>query len=159
MLNDLFARLRLATTPAEIQALQEGIWQIWLNTGEVATDKILEEGMRASQAGDYGRAIELFTQIILLAPHCAEGWNKRATAHYLRGEFRASLTDITETLRREPRHFGALNGQLSMLWQLNAHQHALGSARKLSVLCPHLPGLAAQILALQELLDNNKRLE
>ncbi|WP_052732917.1 tetratricopeptide repeat protein [Hymenobacter terrenus] len=153
-LDDLFARLRLATAPAEIEALQSGIWQLWLTTGDAALDKELEAGMRAMQAGDYTLAIDHFNRIIIFKPTFAEGWNKRATAHYLRGEYRASLHDIDETLQREPRHFGALWGQASIMRQLGEYRRALTILNKLSVICPHLPGLYEQQLSLRELLDD-----
>ncbi len=153
MLDDLFARLRTATAPLEIEALQSGIWQIWLSTGQQGLDKTLEAGMRALGAGDHTRAIREFDALVAAAPDYAEGWNKRATAHYLRGEYRASLLDIAETLRREPRHFGALSGQATILRQLGENRRALRTLDRLAVLCPHLPGLAAQRRELQERLD------
>lgn len=154
MLDDLFARLRLATAPAEIEALQDGIWQVWLATGDVARDKQLEAGMRALQAADYTRAIGLFDELIAAAPAFAEGWNKRATAYYLRGDYRASLADVAETLRREPRHFGALWGQVAMLRQLGEPRRALRVLKHLAAICPHLPGLREQQLALREQLED-----
>jgi len=153
MLDDLFAQLRTASAPAEIEALQSGIWQQWLTTGDAALDKELEAGMRALQAADHTRAIEHFTQIILLKPDLAEGWNKRATAHYLRGGYRASLADVAETLRREPRHFGALWGQAGMLRQLGEYRRTLRVLNRLAAICPHLPGLREQQLSLREQLD------
>ena len=153
MLDDLFARLRLATAPAEIEALQNGIWQQWLATDDAALDKALEAGMRALQADDHTRAIGHFTQMIELQPDFAEGWNKRATAYYLRGEFRASLADIAETLRREPRHFGALWGKAAMLRQLGEYRRALRVLERLAAICPHLPGLQEQQLGLREQLE------
>lgn len=155
MLDDLFAQLRTASAPAEIEALQSGIWQHWLSSGDVALDKELEAGMRAMQAEDHTLAIEHFTRIIAANPDFTEAWNKRATAHYLRGEFRASLVDITETLRREPRHFGALWGQAGMLRQLGDYRRALRVLQKLAAICPHLPGLHEQQLALRELMEDN----
>ena len=154
MLDDLFARLRLATAPTEIEALQNGIWQLWLTTDDVALDKEMEAGMRAMQASDYTLAIEHFTQIVQLTPTFTEAWNKRATAHYLRGEYRASLADIGETLRRESRHFGALWGQVRILRQLGELQRALVVLDRLAALCPHLPGLQEQRLSLREQLEN-----
>jgi len=154
MLDDLFAQLRTATAPAEIEALQNGIWQLWLMTGNAAQDKELEAGMRAMQADDHGRAIEHFTSIITFDPSFAEGWNKRATAHYLRDEYRASLADIAETLRREPRHFGALWGQAGIARQLGEYAQALRILGRLSAICPFLPGLREQQLSIRELLDN-----
>ncbi len=157
MLNDLFAQLRTAAAPAEIEALQNGIWQVWLTPppGPHATGlaKGLEVGMRALQADDFGRAIQEFTQLLEAAPAWAEAWNKRATAHYLRGEYRAALADVAETLRREPRHFGALGGQATMLRQLGAPRQALAVLGCLAALCPALPGLREQQHALREELD------
>lgn len=153
MLDDLFAHLRLATDAAEIEVLQNSIWQLWLETGDDALNKQLEAGMRALAAGDYTHAIHDFSQLIDARPDFAEGWNKRATAHYLRGEYRASLLDIAETLSREPRHFGALGGWATILRMLGDNRGALRVLQRLERLCPHQPGLRAQIRDLQDQLD------
>ena len=157
MLNDLFAQLRTAAAPAEIEALQNGIWQLWLTppagADATALGKQLEAGMRAMQADDLGRALAEFTALTEVAPAWAEAWNKRATAYYLRGEYRAALADVAETLRREPRHFGALGGQATMLRQLGAPRQALAVLGKLAALCPALPGLREQQHSLREELD------
>ncbi|UOQ98611.1 tetratricopeptide repeat protein [Hymenobacter sp. 5317J-9] len=159
MLDDLFAQLRTATAPAEIEALQSGIWQLWLSSGDAALDKELEAGMRAMQAEDHTLAIALFTHILQINPDFAEAWNKRATAHYLRGEYKASLEDIAETLLREPRHFGALWGKAGILRQLGDYRRALRTLDRLAALCAHLPGLPEQQLALRELLEDSGPLE
>ena len=156
MLDNLFAQLRTATAPTEIEALQNGIWQVWLTTGDTALDKELEAGMRAMQAEDYTRAITYFTQIIQLQPAFAEAWNKRATTYYLRGEYRASLADINETLAREPRHFGALWGQANILQQLGFMRQALNSVCKLSAICPAFPGLREREHGLREQLEEGE---
>lgn len=152
-LDELFACLRLATAPAEIEVLQNGIWQLWLTTGDLALDKELEAGMRSLQASEHTLAIAHFTHLIEAKPEFMEAWNKRATAYYLRGEYRASLHDIAETLRREPRHFGALWGQAAILQQLGDYQRALQVLARLAAVCPHLPGLQEQQLSLREQLE------
>ncbi|SNR51763.1 tetratricopeptide repeat protein [Hymenobacter mucosus] len=152
-LDDLFARLRVATAPAEIEALQEGIWQIWLTTGHPLLDKHLEAGMRYLSAEDYTLAIREFTELIETSPDYAESWNKRATAYYLRGEYRASLLDIQQTLRREPRHFGALSGWATIVRMLGDDAGTLRVWQRLERLCPNWPGLQAQMRDLRDRLD------
>ncbi|AHJ99636.1 tetratricopeptide repeat protein [Hymenobacter swuensis] len=152
-LDDLFARLREATAPAEIEALQDGIWQLWLTTAHPLLDKRLENGIRALAADDYTLAIHEFTFLTEAMPEYAEGWNKRATAHFLRGEYKASLRDVQETLRREPRHFGALSGWATMLRTLGDARGELRVLRRLEQLCPAWPGLQQQLRNLRDRLD------
>ncbi|MCR5887425.1 tetratricopeptide repeat protein [Hymenobacter sp. J193] len=152
-LNELFVRLRRAATPPEIEALQEGIWLLWLRTGNPSQDKQLEAGMRALAADDYTQAIQDFSALIEAAPQYAEGWNKRATAYYMRGEYRAALQDIARTLRLEPCHFGALMGKAQILLMLEHWSGALASLERVARLCPNWPGLQGQIYDLRDKTD------
>jgi tetratricopeptide (TPR) repeat protein len=154
-LAELFLRLRTATAPLEIEALQQGIWQLWLETDDVALNKHMESGMRAVAAEDYARAIADFSWIIEQYPAFPEGWNKRATVYYLRGEYRSSLLDVAHTLRLEPRHFGALSGKATIQRMVGDDRGALRTLRRLRRLCPHLPGLQAQLRELQDRLDGS----
>jgi tetratricopeptide (TPR) repeat protein len=52
----------------------------------------------------------IFTQLIENFPDYAEGWNRRATLHYILGNLDESVADIEKVLELEPRHFGALSG-------------------------------------------------
>ncbi|KAA9333041.1 tetratricopeptide repeat protein [Hymenobacter busanensis] len=154
-LAELFLRLRMATAPLEVEALQQGIWQLWLELDDVALSKRLEAGMRDMAAGEYSQAIAEFTFLIKQLPEYAEGWNKRATAYYLRGEYRSSLNDIAQTLKREPRHFGALSGKATIQRMLGDQRGALRTLRRLARLCPHLPGLQEQLRDVQDRLDES----
>ena len=62
------------------------------------------------RTGDLLMAVAFFTRVIEKNPNFAEGWNKRATVYYMLGKFDASMMDIHETLKLEPRHFGAMDG-------------------------------------------------
>ncbi|RSK51490.1 tetratricopeptide repeat protein [Hymenobacter rigui] len=110
--------------------------------------------MRALAAEEYTVAINEFTELTTASPEYAEGWNKRATAYFLRGEYKASITDIREALRLEPRHFGALSGWATILRTIGDNRSALYVLRRLEKLCPAWPGLQNQLRSLQDLLDD-----
>ena len=59
---------------------------------------------------DFIMSIAFFTRVIEKKPNFAEAWNKRATVYYMMGDFDKSMYDINETLKLEPRHFGAMDG-------------------------------------------------
>ena len=70
------------------------------------------------QAGRYGEAIALLNEIVAKKPEFAEGWNRRATVHYLAGDLQESIADCDEVLKRNPGHFGALSGLGQIYLQL-----------------------------------------
>ena len=109
-LPPLFEVLRSATTPDRIGYAERFIWMLWLESGRAEVDRLMEAGIEEMGSGRLQESIVTFGRIIDLAPDFAEGWNKRATAYYLAGEFDASMQDVERTLALEPRHFGALSG-------------------------------------------------
>ena len=52
---------------------------------------LMARGVDEMQAGDNKAAIATFSQVVKRKPGFAEGWNKRATVHYLAGDFRQSI--------------------------------------------------------------------
>lgn len=109
-LPELFAQLASSEDVARSQAIEREIWGIWLTTNRAEIAALLDEGVRAMGGGDIAVAIERFDKIIEQAPDFAEGWNKRATALYLKQDYAGSMRDIERTLALEPRHFGAISG-------------------------------------------------
>jgi tetratricopeptide (TPR) repeat protein len=109
-LDGLFERLQEARSPLEAQAVEEQIWRLWLESDDPALDRLMVQGVAAMRTQDYAAALRTFDRMVDQAPDFAEGWNKRATVHYLMGHWRASVVDIQRTLALEPRHFGALFG-------------------------------------------------
>jgi tetratricopeptide (TPR) repeat protein len=109
-LKALFESLRTAPSPQAAADVESQIWAIWAKSGDAALDQVLEVGSRAMAIGDTIAALKIFDAIVQKAPNFAEGWNKRATVHYMMGNYEASLADIDRTLELEPHHFGALAG-------------------------------------------------
>lgn len=81
-------------------------------------DLLLKRGQAAMEAGDLEAAVEHFTALTDHAPDFAEGWNARATAYFLMGQFGPSVADIQRTLALNDHHFGALTGLGIILEQL-----------------------------------------
>jgi len=96
-------------------------------------------------------AVTTFTKLIDLAPELSEPWNKRATVHWLMGDFTASLADICETIKREPRHFGAYSGLGMIRAQMNEPARALAAFQLAKKYNPHIVGLDAEIERLKAL--------
>ena len=64
----------------------------------------------AIQEGGVREAFDALDRVIEIAPDYPEGYNRRATYHYMMGRHAESVRDIQKTLALEPRHFGALAG-------------------------------------------------
>ena len=109
-LNSLFDELFLSNDNMQASTILADIWDIWSIAENIEAQEIFDEGNNMMDRGSLEEAIALFTQVIDLKPDFAEGWNKRATVLFLKGELEASISDIQKTLELEPRHFGALDG-------------------------------------------------
>ena len=101
-------------------------------------------------AGRNGPAGEIFNHIVRIAPDYAEGWNRRATVRYLMGDYKGSLADIGETLKREPRHFGALSGRGLVMVKLGRDRDALKSFEAAIAINPHVAAARQNIRILRK---------
>lgn len=110
-LKDLFALLRKAPDEAAALTLEAEIWEHWFTHKDPAIQTLLDTGSAQMAREDFQSALTTFTRLIQQAPEYAEGWNRRATLHYLMGNYPASEKDIQQTLKLEPYHFGALSGR------------------------------------------------
>ena len=109
-LNNLFKKLNETENQDEIRDLISDIWNIWYEVDDPKVIEYFEKGIQAMNLRNYPLAIRFFNNLIEEDPNFAEGWNKRATVHFMLGNFDESMKDIIKTLELEPRHFGALDG-------------------------------------------------
>jgi tetratricopeptide (TPR) repeat protein len=135
---------------------EQGLWALWSRSGEPAIDRLLADGIAQMQAGRFAAAIAAFSDVIRRKPAFAEGWNKRATAYYLAGDYRHSLRDCGEVLKRNPRHFGALSGYGQIYFQLEQYDKALEYWRRALEVNPNMPGVEISIERVEELLKERR---
>ena len=93
-----------------IQVTESQIREIWLQHANADVAQLMLVGTQRMNTQRYSEAMIAFNRLTESFPNYAEGWNKRATLHYMLGNLGASVTDIEKTLELEPRHFGALSG-------------------------------------------------
>jgi tetratricopeptide (TPR) repeat protein len=144
-LNTLFAQLATAQGAAEVQQIQAKIWNVWMDSGQAEVNAWMEQGSKAVSDGEYTKAIAIFTKVTARMPGYVEGWNKRATAYYMNGNYNASMQDIFRTLSIEKRHFGALSGLASIYLANKDYKEALKVLEYMMLICPNQPGLQEQV--------------
>ena len=130
-------------------AAEAAVWLIWSRSGNAQVDRLHEQGVAQMQNGALEDALATFSQVIGLRPAFAEGWNKRATVHFLMGKHALSLKDCDEVFKRNPQHFGALSGAGQIHLQLGDLRRARDFFRRALEANPNLDG-AAQLLPLIE---------
>jgi tetratricopeptide (TPR) repeat protein len=135
---------------------EQGLWALWSRSGDAAIDGLMARGVQEMEAQDYRAAIGTFSEIVRRKPEFAEGWNKRATVHYLAGEDRKSIADCAEVLKRNPRHFGALSGLGLIYTRLERYDEALAWLRKALDVNPNMLGVEMNIKRIERLLAEKR---
>jgi len=126
-LDELFADLKVAETEMAAREITNQIWVQWTQPDDPKLAEWMTELLQLRRVADNQRALVLVNYIVENYPDYAEGWNQRATLYYVMGDYEKSLADVDETLKREPRHFGALAGQAVIYLKLGEDEEALKS--------------------------------
>ena len=135
---------------------ERGLWALWSRSGDAAIDQLMAQGVGEMEAENYKAAIATFSEIVRRKPEFAEGWNKRATVYYLAGEYRKSIADCAEVLKRNARHFGALSGLGLIYMRLERYDDALAWSRKALDVNPNMLGVEFNIKHLERLLAEKR---
>lgn len=149
MLDTLFAKLQTATDPMAIQSLEGAIWEQWVMVPDGPQRELMMRGIAEMQQRQLKQSVETFSKLIEIAPDLSEGWNKRATAYWLLGNFPASLNDICETVKREPRHFGAYSGLGMIRAEMGEYPRAVAAFELAKKHNPHIVGIDDEIQRLK----------
>jgi tetratricopeptide (TPR) repeat protein len=155
-LPQLAAALR-DSDPLVRDLAESAMWQVWSRSGDPAIDRLFATGLEQMQARQGEEAVETFSQIIRRRPDFAEGWNKRATVYYLLGEYKKSLADCDEVMKRNPYHFGALSGYGMIYMQLDQPAQALEYFERALRVNPNLESTRQTIEILKTLLIQRRK--
>jgi len=135
---------------------EQGLWLLWSRSGEDEIDHLMARGVDEMQSGRHREAVATFSEVIRRKPEFAEGWNKRATVHYLAGEYRNSLADCDQVMKRNPFHFGALSGYGQIYFRLEDYDQALRWWRRALEVNPNMTGVEINIKGTEELVRKKR---
>jgi tetratricopeptide (TPR) repeat protein len=149
-LDFLFEALKVAPDDTTAKAIEQRIWALWFVSRSDTADLLMSRAREAYEAKDIDLALKLLDAIVVIKPDYVEAWNRRATIHFLQKDYGKSLADISQVLRLEPRHFGALSGLGMILEEFGDDKHALEAYRRAVEVYPRMERIPDQIKKLQE---------
>lgn len=142
---------RLRDADARVRSLAgSALWLIWSRSGDRSIDRLFAHGVEQMGAGELDGALATFTRVVQRKPAFAEGWNKRATVHFMRGEDEAALKDCEQTLKRNPMHFGTLSGMAHIHLRRGDVELALSAWLRALAINPNLEDGAGMLELLEE---------
>jgi len=143
--DEMFERLRTAPSESEANDIAQDIWASWMESGSATVDMIMQRGVEAQMAGDNHTARLFYDRAILIKPDYAQAWFRRAGIFLAEENFPEALRDLNETLKLEPRHFGAWAGLGSIFEAMGANDQALEAWREALAIYPYMrDGLQAE---------------
>ena len=139
-LDELFGELKQPGRE-DWQRIEAEIGKIWSRSGSPAMDLLLARGNAEIAAEEYPAAVAHLSALVDHAPDFAEGWNARATAFYMMGEYSLAIGDVEHVLVLNPRHFGALAGLAAMFESMDEPALALKAIHQVQALNPNRPNV------------------
>ncbi|RUM97810.1 hypothetical protein EET67_10860 [Pseudaminobacter arsenicus] len=149
-LDSLFGKLKRERNERAAERLASQIQGEWNKSGSASIDLMMQWSQNAMEAQKFDVALDFLDQVITLAPTYAEGWNRRATVHFMMHSFRKSMADIDQTLRLEPRHFGALAGMAQIMTAKGNKELALEAWQRVLTIYPMMRNAQDQVGTLSE---------
>ena len=134
---DLYTRLAAAKDADETSGIITRLLHNYSESGSDTADLLLRRARQAIGVENYSDALKILDATIALEPDWAEGWNARATARYLDDDYKGSMADIAQTLKREPKHLGALMGMGMILEAREKREDALKIYERVLEIAPH----------------------
>ncbi|MVA96396.1 hypothetical protein GN330_03945 [Nitratireductor sp. CAU 1489] len=149
-LDTLFLELKRERNEKAAERIAQRIWDEWMKSGSATVDLLLKWSSEATRKQDFAVALDFLDQIVMLEPGYAEGWNRRATVHYMMNSYSKSMADIERALNLEPRHFGALSGMGAILKATGRKKLALRAYERVLAVYPMMRNAQNEVVTLTE---------
>lgn len=137
--------LTAATTEQEAAPLEAKVRQMWFEASTPAVTLLMARGTRALKGGANEEAEQDFQAALTLDPDHAEAWHQLAQARFANGDANGALAAVSETLKREPRHFAALQSLSRFAEAREDWTGAYAAWKKALEIAPHLQGGAERL--------------
>jgi len=108
MLDSLFLKLKYEGDEEEAKLIAEEIWAVFLQSGSASVDFLLHRGIAAQNRGDNKLARRMYDHVLRLQPGYAEAWSRSGRLAAQEKDLSRAVSDTTQALILEPRHFYAL---------------------------------------------------
>ena len=149
-LDDLFATLSSTSDLTTIRSIENEIWEIWFAHPNNDVEQLMQMGVARMNGNRQPEAMLIFNELIGSFPKYAEAWNRRATLHYVLGNYEESISDIENVLALEPRHFGALSGLGLVYLRINQLTKAKQAFEALIKVHPNSPNARENLRKINE---------
>ncbi len=149
-LDQLFFDLKRERNEKAAERIAQKIWAEWFKSGSASIDLMMTWSQDAVKERKFGVALDFLDQVVTLQPDFAEGWNRRATLHFMMKNYSKSIADIKRTLALEPRHFGALSGWGMILKDTDQKQQALKVFTQALEIYPMMRSAQTQVAELSD---------
>lgn len=155
-LNTLFTQLKRERDPQAAEGIANRIRLEWNDSGSATVNLLMQWADKAIAEKRNAAAYDFLDQAIALKPTFVEGWNRRATLHYIAGDTRKAMADINRVLTLEPRHFGALAGMAAILTESGHDALALKAWEQFLTIYPADRNAQEQMQTLSEKLAGSR---
>jgi len=124
-LASLFSNLKKERDAQKARVIANEIVGRWTDSGSPTINLLMKWSEEAAEEKRKAAAYDFLDQAILLEPDYAEAWYRRALVHFADGDTRKAMSDLNQTLQKEPRYFPALASLANILESSERNELAL----------------------------------
>ena len=149
-LDTLFSELKRERNEKAAERIAGRIWEEWSRSGSASIDLMMGWSKTAMDNKKFDVALDFLDQVVTMEPTYAEGWNRRATVHFMMQNYAKTMSDINHTLQIEPRHFGALSGMGQIMKNTGREELALRAWERVLDIYPMMRSAQNEVATLSE---------